>query len=615
MANELSGLTGWKLLKAIRGRKEAPRQNEGVATVTRKNADGATYVRLPGSTIDTPVNGTMTASVEMGQTVGYRIDSGRLSVIGNVSSPAVGQNVVNATVAPVELKADRALQEAERAHQAADAAENDAARARTAAESAETDAARAADSADIAALSATAAQGSASQAATAAQGAQASAGQAATAAQGAQQSASIAASSAASAASDASSARADATRATTAANSALNQLAVVEDVAGVLEWVTQHGEYELTEDVAVDPTKVYWVADQTQPTGYRVVAEPTASELSSYYELTIDEALSNYVSSHLALTDDGLYVVKDGSSWKTLTKGDGWELQDPQGNAVVDISGSGIGFNAEYPQYIGNDDAYVVFTPEHVESGETVPATVTIGGRVVMGGTQTLAELMHKVDNTLIYDTACTYNQQRTAATIEAHLYRGGVDVRSEYPENCFTWWLKSEDWVQGEPMVPIQSNGNYSCTVPLANVGYGATVVGKFKPPNDSIALTDDDDTLTDSNDTPVSVRTPSGDYVRVSDLSVETTVFDTDKLMVIGSEDEHLVTIETLKDVFGDGDYERLTNRPMIESVTLTGDKAFTDLGIFRRDSQNYDIPDDYTLTSTEINSLWVNAQPIGA
>ena len=498
MANELSGLTGWKLLKAIRGRKEAPRQNEGVATVTRKNADGTTYVRLPGSTIDTPVNGTMTASVEMGQTVGYRIDSGRLSVIGNVSSPAVGQNVVKATVAPVELKADRALQEAERAHQAADAAENDAARARTAAESAETDAARAADSADIAASSATAAQGSASQAATAAQGAQASAGQAATAAQGAQQSASIAASSAASAASDASSARADATRATTAANSALNQLAVVEDVAGVLEWVTQHGEYELTEDVAVDPTKVYWVADQTQPTGYRVVAEPTASELSSYYELTIDEALSNYVSSHLALTDDGLYVVKDGSSWKTLTKGDGWELQDPQGNAVVDISGSGIGFNAEYPQYIGNDDAYVVFTPERTESGETVPATVTIGGRVVMGGTQTLSELL---DSALMYDH--TFSKTNGIYTFIAHLYYGNTDVTTQVDPDCFSWTLRSES---GDTFLGT----GLSMTVAETLAGYRASVRGEYH------SVVDGD--LVDANEN--KIVDASGDVVAVHSI-----------------------------------------------------------------------------------------------
>lgn len=649
MANELSGLTGWKLLKAIRGRKEAPRQNEGVATVTRKNADGTTYVRLPGSTIDTPVNGTMTASVEMGQTVGYRIDSGRLSVIGNVSSPAVGQKVVNATVAPVEIKADRALQEAERAHQAADAAESDAARARNAAESAEVDAARAAGSANIAEQSAGEAQESASQAATAATNAQASAGQAATAAQEAQGSAASAADSAESAAADATSAARDAAQANKHANDALTQLSFVEDVAGTLQWIQEHGTFVATSDTSVQDGTVYFEYDAQTQDYVPIVSPPSDAnpQQRGWYVLDVTDSQTDFIMAHLAVTTRGLWVLpsgvastdqtvdpdidsasssdtvaqrqatanaRKGTDYKVLLSSDGMYVYDGSGHLVATY-GESVRFSADRPQYIGNDDAYIVFTPEHVESGETIPATVTIGGRVVMGGTQTLSELMQKVDNTLIYDTVCTYNQQRTAATIEAHLYRGGVDVRSEYPENCFTWWLKSEDWVQGEPMVPIPSNGDYSCTVQLSGVGYGATVVGKFEPPNDSIALTDDDDTLTDSNDTPISVRTPSGDYVRVSELAVETTVFGTDKLMVVGNDDEHLVTIDTLKEVFGDGDYERLTNRPKIEGVTLTGDKAFTDLGIFRRDQQGYDVPDDYTLTSVEINSLWASAQPIGA
>ena len=99
---ELSGLTGWKLLKAIRGRKDAVHNNEGVAIVSRHDADGTTYVRLPGSTFDTPVNGTSVVATEMGDEVSYTIRDGRLSITGSTSNPAVGASQVQNSIHQVE---------------------------------------------------------------------------------------------------------------------------------------------------------------------------------------------------------------------------------------------------------------------------------------------------------------------------------------------------------------------------------------------------------------------------------------------------------------------------------------------------------------------------------
>lgn len=99
---ELSGLTGWKLLKAIRGRKDAVHNNEGVAIVSRHDADGTTYVRLPGSTFDTPVNGTNVVATEMGDEVSYTIRDGRLSITGSTSNPAVGASQMQNSIHQVE---------------------------------------------------------------------------------------------------------------------------------------------------------------------------------------------------------------------------------------------------------------------------------------------------------------------------------------------------------------------------------------------------------------------------------------------------------------------------------------------------------------------------------
>ena len=47
------------------------------------------------------------------------------------------------------------------------------------------------------------------------------------------------------------------------------------------------------------------------------------------------------------------------------------------------------------------------------------------------------------------------------------------------------------------------------------------------------------------------------------------------------------------------GTTDYTALTNKPSIKGVTLTGNKSFTDLGL-------YEDPDLVTITNTEIHTL---------
>lgn len=408
---------------------------------------------------------------------------------------------------------------------------------------------------------------------------------------------------------DASDAKNAASAATSAANDALVQVATVEDVLGAVNWITEHGTYALTTDTAVDPDKVYYTrsgSGTTQdPYIYTAVPEPTASGLPGYYELSIDTALSQFVASHLALTPAGLYVLKDGSGYKVLLSNTGMSVIDGSGHVVVTY-GESITFDDDRLYSIGNEDAYITFVP----ATATEDAQVIIGGNVLLGSDKTLSELMAEVDGTIVFKVSEDYSQDGASATLTAHVYQGGEDIASQYPGSAFAWYRKSED---GAPLVPL-GNGR-TITVLRSTVGYGAAIVCRFTPPNDSLLLDSDDDTLTDSQDAPLAVRTPSGDYVRVADLEATTTVFDTDRLLLVGSEDEKLVSIATLKDVFGDGDYERLDNKPSIEGVELSGDKTFQELGIFQTDGQGYDVPDDYTLSTLDINALWANAQPIGA
>ena len=263
--------------------------------------------------------------------------------------------------------------------------------------------------------------------------------------------------------------------------------------------------------------------------------------------------------------------------------------------------------------YYDNDTgrAYRYTLSNNVYSWISIPDSAVVAALDAIDGvTDDVTALSEAVDSTIIFKVTEEYSHDESSVTLTAHVYRGGEDIASSFEDTDFAWYRKNED---GAPEVPL-GNGR-TITVSRSTVGYGAAIKCNFTPTSGSVLLDSDDDTLTDSEGTPIAARTPSGDYVRVADLEATTTVFDTDKLMLVGAEEEQLVTIATLKDVFGDGDYERLDNMPSIEDVTLVGNKTFPDLGIFKTDSQGYPVADDYTLTTLDINSLWANAQPIGA
>lgn len=89
-------MVAWKLQKAIAGTasKDAPRS--GTATVQRRDSNGTVWVRLPGASMDTPVVGSVVASVAAGDTISYEIQGGRVNVTGNASDPAAGERAVGA---------------------------------------------------------------------------------------------------------------------------------------------------------------------------------------------------------------------------------------------------------------------------------------------------------------------------------------------------------------------------------------------------------------------------------------------------------------------------------------------------------------------------------------
>lgn len=305
MAEKLSAKSAWKLNNALKKSAATKPTKVGTARVTRRDSDGSVWVRLPGSNVDTPVNGQILSDAQVGDTVSVRIENGRLSLMGNASTPSVGQQQVNTTVQPVQQTADNALETASTAQAAAElatsyaaAAQVDAKRAKDAADEADSKAQAASDAADLADSKAQAASDAAQAASTAAQIADSKAQAASTAAQIAD--------------GKADAASASATTAASAAQSALLGLSTVQDVVDVLAWLSAHSV--ATQDTSAVANKAYYTRDATTGTMTRVAVIPEGANPSALGWWEMDDAVTQYLAAHLAMTDYGLNLKVDSES-------------------------------------------------------------------------------------------------------------------------------------------------------------------------------------------------------------------------------------------------------------------------------------------------------------
>jgi len=398
---------------------DAPRVTSMPATVVRVDREDVAWVRLPGAVSDTPV-ARRYADVAAGDAVEVRVEGGRLVIVGNSTSPAVGSAAVEGAVAPVRQTAESARAAAEgaeayaaRAYESADSAARAASVAQASAESAQTSANFAYAEAIAAHSAANDAQDSADTAAGAASAAQTSANFAYAEAIAAHSAANDAQDSAADARSRADAAQTSANEANAYANASLDQLSVVDDVIGVLAWASQHGSFVTTQDSSIVDGKVYFTYDES--TGdYLPVVQPTASELSTYFEMTVDEAMQEFILSHMAVTSRGLWLLPNGinagsvtpaggestadararlgTNYKVLLANDGLYVYDGDG-LLVSTFGENVSFSSTRRQYIGNETSYILFTPATQSAG----ARLVISGSVEVGTGMTLSELIGDV--------------------------------------------------------------------------------------------------------------------------------------------------------------------------------------------------------------------------
>ena len=358
------------------------------ATVTRLDGDIA-WVQFPGGEDETPVRRTTNAVV--GDNVQVRVNGGRAWLLGNTTNPPTDDTVANVAMD----NAKDANQNAAAAGAAAAQAMESAATANENARIASVAAAQAQTDAGIAHTAANEAKADAAAANTAATQAKADAAAASTAAGEAKTAANEAKADAQAANTAATEAKADAERANTAANDSLSQLSIVEDVVGTLNWITTHATYKASADTEVHAGKWYFTKSGD---AYNVVTNPTGNpSAKGYYEVdTIDEAVSNYVASHLALTNEGLYLTKDGNGYKILLANDGLKVYDPEGH-LVSTFGESIILDSSRPQTIGNNNVYIKY---YDKNNDGTPDSLAIkADEFLLSSGKTIQEELEGVEN------------------------------------------------------------------------------------------------------------------------------------------------------------------------------------------------------------------------
>lgn len=282
------------------------------------------WVHIDGGVAETPVKLTINAKV--GDTVQVRVTNGHAFIIGNVTAPPTDDS-----------KAEEAIDYARIANNAANEAVTSAHKANEAAQNAQADAARASSAASTAETNAQTAITNAGLAQTAADSAQAS------------------------------------------ANNALLGLSQVESVVDTLNWLTEHSK--VTEDTTPDPDKNYYIKNQDNT--FTLVTDTTGKNPAQEGWYEMDDAISNYVASHLALTDEGLYILSDSNGYKYLIKSNGAYILDENNNVLSSYTAEGIRIGrTSVGQTLVDADGIEFISPQNIKVGEISSSGTTVVSEV-----------------------------------------------------------------------------------------------------------------------------------------------------------------------------------------------------------------------------------------
>ena len=104
MVDKVSGF--WALLDAL-GKDEKAKRTRTTAVYSGSDSDGTPWVTFPGSSEPTPVRGSVTSDLSMGDEVEVEVSNGRVSIVGNNTDPSLGTKAVARAIAPALEKAEQ----------------------------------------------------------------------------------------------------------------------------------------------------------------------------------------------------------------------------------------------------------------------------------------------------------------------------------------------------------------------------------------------------------------------------------------------------------------------------------------------------------------------------
>ena len=118
----------------------------------------------------------------------------------------------------------------------------------------------------------------------------------------------------------------------------VRQLATVTATAGdpyTSTFTIPSGVESVRLSMRILDTDIWFGPTSSEDYVYTVVAEPVDSELSTYFELHVDESIQNFINMHVWLTQDGLYVGTQGADYKTRVDSDSLDILDEDGEVVA----------------------------------------------------------------------------------------------------------------------------------------------------------------------------------------------------------------------------------------------------------------------------------------
>lgn len=436
---------------------------DSVGTVTRVE-DGVAWVHIAGGVDETPVQ--MTINAKAGDQVQVRVAGGRAWLVGNASSPPTD-----------DATAKEALDYGKIANDAAQKAVQDS-------------------------LVASEAAGRAQRTAEAVEGIARHAEEVAESVEGIAQQASE----------DAEDAKESAGVAKTAADNAVLSLSNVQDVVGVLDWITNHGTMTSQAGETFDANNVYFVVDQNGDyviggTHYSLVTNPVAADIDSYYCLSIDRSIQNYVATHIVVDSEGLWIIPDSGGNKVLiATGGARKTYETAGTYIVGKVGNDdvtlakflrnnaqIGQDAsanlkmEFNRLVISDknkndflkiedlrdeDGYATFTETHYGNGST---QFNLGTNQIDSIVSVMVDGVDKTSAaTIRYADAISITPAPPSGAVVEITYRSISDVSKE-----FTFGKRSDSNI-GSMSVAFgdltEASGYYSCAF-----GYGAKARGRY--------------------------------------------------------------------------------------------------------------------------------------